>query len=161
MRTKKTYSIESELNGVLAQYDFISESDVIATVKAVCEREYNEVAGFIYDATGFSFEIHDQVGELDEITIYFQETELTFEQELSEILTENRIQHTVASTGTIYIKSEIEGYEGIRIADHDPNGRNSYLEINAASIKNIEAFVRRLADAIDNDSIELIHEFVY
>ena len=161
MRTKQIYSIESIFDGVLAQYDYVNEITTVQEIRTICEREYNDIPSFIYNSNGFSFEIRDRVGEIDEVTVYFQTVELSFEQELSEVLIENRIQHTVASTGTVYVKKEIDGFEGIRIADHNPNGSNSYLEINAGSIKNIEAFVSRLADAIDNDSIELIQEFVY
>jgi len=161
MRTKTTYSIESDLNGTLAEYDFTSERDVIETVQAVCEREYKESAQFEYNADGFSFEISDQVGDIDEVTIYFQEVELTFEQELSAVLSENRIAHTVASTGSIYVKCNIEGFEGIRIADHNPNGRNPYCEVNSANISNIDVFVSSLQDAINLNSVNAINSYIY
>lgn len=73
---------------------------------------------------------------------------------LSDKLTDARINHKVAATGTIYIQF---GDYTLRIADHDPNGAGK-IDLDADKIEdNFEDFI----DALDSNDIDNINEFIY
>lgn len=68
------------------------------------------------------------------------------------------------TTDSIYIEldSEIEGYDSIRISDHDANGKHSTtLEIDINKITDIVDFCQELEQMISWEDLELIENWIY
>ncbi len=67
------------------------------------------------------------------------------------------------TTDTIYIEldTEIDGFDAIRISDHDANGKSSKLEIDINKISDIVDFCQELEQMISWEDLSLIENWIY
>ena len=110
------------------------------------------------DYVGVEFEEDDTFS----ISVELVEIELTKIQQIAELLNEARIAHTVASTGSVYVKTPRSmEYSQIRIADHDANSFVASFEVDANKVESLEELVEAIQVAVQTGSFDELEQFQF
>lgn len=110
------------------------------------------------DYVGVEFEEDDTFS----ISVELVEIELTKIQQIAELLSEVRIAHTVASTGSVYVKTprSLE-YSQIRIADHDANSFVASFEVDTNKVESLEGLVDAIQISVKTGDFESLEQFQF
>ena len=140
---KVTYKVDSE--GLAREISFDTINEAANYVQNIIAEHCKGGESYEVSEDGFSV---DTVACEDYdvcIRVTREEEELSLLQEIRElIITGNTgLDYTIAATGTIYIDFDCGS---VRIADHDPNGRNKDFEIDLTKVESADELVEILKD---------------
>ena len=110
------------------------------------------------DYVGVEFEEDDSFS----ISVELVEVELTIIEQIAQALYDARMAHTVASTGSVYVKTpRSEEYSQIRIADHDANSFVASFEIDVTKVSSIQELISTIQVAVQTGSFDELEQFQF
>jgi len=163
LKNQETKKEWLSLEDIDNSFSFVTEDDFDAWYSDDIQPEQNVDFSDVDFSEGNYIYIQEENGNIDCFRIV--EFETSKSEDIVKELNDFSISAKKANTtDSVYIEldSEIEGFEVIRISDHDANGKHSTtLEIDINKITDIIDFCSELEQMISWEDLSLIENWIY